>query len=48
MTLTLLHEESNTNIREDEETNSREYDGGFYRKNDLSTDSGRNLSNQRE
>ncbi|KAK4340141.1 hypothetical protein RND71_041603 [Anisodus tanguticus] len=48
MTPTSLLEERNTNIKEDEVTNSREEDGGFYRRNALSTDSGRNLTNQRE
>ncbi|CAN4107820.1 unnamed protein product [Withania somnifera] len=48
MNPTSLLEETKTNIKEDEETNSREEDGGFYRRNALSTDSGRNLTNQRE
>lgn len=48
MTPTSLLEETNTNTKEDEETISREEDGGFYRRNALSTDSGRNLTNQRE
>ncbi|CAN4112072.1 unnamed protein product [Withania somnifera] len=48
MNPTSLLEETNTNIKEDEETNSREEDGGFYRRNALSTDSGRNLTKQRE
>ncbi|KAL3350421.1 hypothetical protein AABB24_023074 [Solanum stoloniferum] len=48
MTPTSLLEETNTNIKDDEETKSREEDGGFYRRNALSTDSGRNLTNQRE
>ncbi|KAJ8572438.1 hypothetical protein K7X08_008949 [Anisodus acutangulus] len=48
MTPTSLLKETNTNIKEDEKTNSREEDGGFYRRNALSTDSGRNLTNQRE
>uniref|UniRef100_M1CF10 Tubulin alpha-6 chain n=1 Tax=Solanum tuberosum TaxID=4113 RepID=M1CF10_SOLTU len=48
MNPTSLLEETNTNIKEDEETKSREEDGGFYRRNALSTDSGRNLTNQRE
>lgn len=48
MNPTSLLEETNTNIKEDEETKSREEDGGFYRRNALSTDSERNLTNQRE
>lgn len=48
MNPTSLLEETNTNIKEEEETSSREEDGGFYRRNALSTDSGRNLTNQRE
>ncbi|KAK4739893.1 hypothetical protein R3W88_003590 [Solanum pinnatisectum] len=48
MNPTSLLEETNTNIKDDEETKSREEDGGFYRRNALSTDSGRNLTNQRE
>lgn len=48
MTPTSLLEETNTNTKEDEETISREEDRGFYRRNALSTDSGRNLTNQRE
>ncbi|KAG5625289.1 hypothetical protein H5410_010507 [Solanum commersonii] len=48
MNPTSLLEETNTNIKEDEETKSMEEDGGFYRRNALSTDSGRNLTNQRE
>ncbi|OIT40005.1 PREDICTED: uncharacterized protein LOC109237349 [Nicotiana attenuata] len=48
MAPTSLLEETNTNLKEDEETISREEDGGFYRRNALSTDSGRNLTNQRE
>lgn len=48
MNPTSLLEETNTNIKEDEETKSREEDGVFYRRNALPTDSGRNLTNQRE
>ncbi|XP_055815995.1 uncharacterized protein LOC129885659 [Solanum dulcamara] len=48
MNPTSLLEETKTNIKEDEEKNSMEEDGGFYRKNALSTDSGGNLTNQRE
>lgn len=48
MTPTSLLEETNTNIKEEEQANSREEDGGVYRRNAVSTDSGRNLTNQRE
>nr|GMD92635.1 Trichohyalin like [Ipomoea batatas] len=48
MTPTSLLEESNRTIFEDEETKIKEEDGGFSRRNAISTESGRNLTNQRE
>lgn len=48
MTPTSLLEESNRSIYEDEETKVKEEDGGFSRRNAVSMESGRNLTNQRE
>ncbi|XP_059647912.1 uncharacterized protein LOC132294172 [Cornus florida] len=48
MTPTSLLEESNRSIYRDEEIKLKEEDGGFSKRNAVSTDTGKNLTNQRE
>lgn len=48
MTPTSLLEETNKSSYLDEETRYKEEDGGFSQRNAVSTNSGRNLTNQRE